>query len=235
MPPQEQLCLKEKRLGGQFPVLRSLMFLILICLNEGSPKGIRGGQEWAQQERPNTWQLQTEGIPPPSSRSSDTTHSNHIREGRRRLYLRLLWANTPVIFQFSSKLVCPEETLPLCVVPPCNWKSSIPRKKLLVYLLCLLPGWSGLQPRASCSICQQQLLIVIICISTVIPAVLPACDLPPGLIRPRPIPRVTMSTGTPCPAGGRSWSCTRLSPPYPMHPPVQGAWAETHDMATVLG
>lgn len=44
MPPQEQLCLRLKRPGGQFPVLRSVKFLILICLNEDSPKGIRAGQ-----------------------------------------------------------------------------------------------------------------------------------------------------------------------------------------------
>ena len=44
-----------------------------------------------------------------------------------------------------------------------------------------------------------------------------------------------MGTATPCPAGGKSWSCTGLSPPCPVHPSVQGAWAETHNMATLLG
>lgn len=146
---------QRRKLGGLFPVLSSLMFLILICLNEVSPKGIRAEQGWAQQQSPDTWWLQTEQTPSPSASCSDITHPTHIRKGRRRIYLSgysgqiILWfSNFPVSW-------CVQRKLFLCVVPPCNWKSSIPRKRLLVCLLCLLPGWPGLQPWASFSMCQQ--------------------------------------------------------------------------------
>lgn len=234
VPPQEQLCLREKRPGGWFPVLRFLMFLILLCLNEGSPKGVRAGQGWAQQQSPNTWWLQTEETPSPSASSPDI-HPNHIREGRKGICLRVLWVNSPAIFQFSRKLVCPEEALPFCVVPPHNWKSNVPRKRSLVCPLCPLPGWPELQPWTLFSICQQQLLIVVMYISTVIPAVLSACGRLLSLIRPRPILRVTMGTATPCPVDGKTWSCTGLSPPRPTHPPGQGTWAESCDMTIVPG
>lgn len=148
VPLEKQSCLREGKCG-LFPVLRSLMFLILICLNEVSPKGIRAEQGWAQQQSPDTWWLQTEQTPSPSASSSDITHPTHIR---KRIYLSGYSGQIILWFPVSW---CVQRTHFLCVVPPCNWKSSIPRKRLLVCLLCLLPGWPELQPWASFSICQQ--------------------------------------------------------------------------------